>query len=74
MHNLILRNKIITLLTGLLLLINIGNITAQRQTLEEQFKNPVSEDAVPWTFWYWMYGAVTKEGITADLEAMKQIG
>ena len=74
MHNLILRNKIITLLTGLLLLINIGNITAQRQTLEEQFKNPISEDAVPWTFWYWMYGAVTKEGITADLEAMKQIG
>ena len=28
----------------------------------------------PWTFWYWMYGAVSKEGIKADLEAMKSVG
>ncbi len=28
----------------------------------------------PWTFWYWMYGAVSKEGIKADLEAMKAAG
>ena len=28
----------------------------------------------PWTFWYWMYGAVSKEGIKADLEAMKNVG
>ncbi len=31
-------------------------------------------DAKPWTFWYWMYGAVSEEGITADLEAMKAAG
>ena len=28
----------------------------------------------PWTFWYWMYGAVSKEGIKADLKCMKDIG
>lgn len=32
------------------------------------------KDAKPWVFWYWMQGAVSKEGITADLEAMKQNG
>ena len=28
----------------------------------------------PWTFWYWMYGAVTEAGIKADLQAMKDVG
>jgi len=49
-------------------------VMAQEITLEEQFRDPVSEEAAPWTFWYWMYGAVSKEGITADLEAMRGIG
>jgi hypothetical protein len=28
----------------------------------------------PWTFWYWMYGAVSEQGIKADLQAMKDVG
>ncbi|MBR5084939.1 MAG: discoidin domain-containing protein [Prevotella sp.] len=32
------------------------------------------DPARPWTFWYWMYGAVSKEGIKADLEGMSRIG
>ena len=28
----------------------------------------------PWTFWYWMYGAVSDAGIKADLQAMKDVG
>ncbi|MDE6647059.1 MAG: DNA-binding protein, partial [Prevotella sp.] len=28
----------------------------------------------PWTFWYWMYGAVSEQGIRADLQAMKDVG
>ena len=28
----------------------------------------------PWTFWYWMYGAVSEQGIKADLQAMKNVG
>lgn len=31
-------------------------------------------DAKPWTFWYWMYGAVSKAGIHTDLTAMKDEG
>ena len=27
----------------------------------------------PWTFWYWMYGAVSDDGIRADLKAMKDV-
>jgi len=34
----------------------------------------VKDDARPWVFWYWMHGAVSKEGIRADLEAMKRTG
>ena len=45
----------------------------QTRSLREQFQNP-SDEAKPWTFWYWMYGVVSKEGITADLEAMKHAG
>ena len=45
----------------------------QTRSLRDQFLNP-SDEAKPWTFWYWMYGAVSKEGITADLEAMKRAG
>ncbi|WP_420146814.1 glycosyl hydrolase, partial [Spirosoma sp.] len=33
-----------------------------------------SKHAKPWVFWYWMQGGVSKEGITADLEAMKEVG
>ena len=33
-----------------------------------------SDMARPWTFWYWMYGAVSREGIRADLQAMKDVG
>ena len=47
--------------------------SAERMSLQEQFTSP-SEQAKPWTFWYWMYGAVSPEGITADLESMKEVG
>ncbi len=32
------------------------------------------DQAKPWTFWYWMYGAVSKAGIHADLVGMKNVG
>ena len=28
----------------------------------------------PWTFWYWMYGCVSDEGIRLDLKGMKDAG
>jgi len=48
------------------------NSAAQSQ-LEKDFLSPPPA-AKPWVFWYWMHGAVSKQGITADLEAMKQVG
>jgi hypothetical protein len=41
--------------------------------IDEQFKNP-PPSANPWTFWFWVNGNVTKEGIRADLEDMKRVG
>jgi hypothetical protein len=41
--------------------------------LEAGFQSP-PDSAKPQTWWHWMNGNVTREGVTADLEAMKQIG
>ncbi len=49
---------------------------AQQQTqvdLEQNFKNP-PPSAKARTWWHWLNGNVTKAGITADLEAMKDVG
>jgi hypothetical protein len=49
-------------------------LTAQTiEELEAAFNSPPA-DARPWVFWYWMHGAVSPEGITADLEAMRDAG
>jgi len=42
-------------------------------SLETRFFNPPDE-AKPWVFWHWMNGHITREGITADLEAMADVG
>ena len=42
-------------------------------SLEDGFTNP-PDSAKPRTWWHWVSGNVTSEGITADLQAMKQIG
>lgn len=41
---------------------------------ETLYRPDADEDARPWTFWYWMHGAVSRRGITADLEAMRYEG
>lgn len=40
---------------------------------DEQFSNPPAS-ASPWTFWLWVNGNISKEGILADLEDMKRVG
>src|SRR4051812_33199101 len=42
-------------------------------SLDELFRHP-PEQAKPWVFWYWMQAAASKEGIAADLQAMKEAG
>jgi (4-O-methyl)-D-glucuronate---lignin esterase len=48
-------------------------ISSGVDAIEKNFLNP-PQSAKPWIFWYWMHGAVSREGITADLEAMKEVG
>ena len=41
--------------------------------LDKNFASP-PDSSRPWTFWFWVNGNVTKEGIKADLEDMKRVG
>lgn len=46
---------------------------ASYRALAEGFARPPDE-ARPWVYWMWMDGNLTREGITADLEAMRAAG
>lgn len=47
--------------------------TSLNANLKESFTNP-NKEAKPWSFWYWLSGNTTREGITYDLEAMAKAG
>ncbi len=62
----------IIIILGLFLTIGCGQ-ELNTEELRQDFLDP-PEEAKPWVFWYWMNAAVSSEGITADLEAMKDAG
>ena len=67
-------NKVVKIFFIFLLAVcSIKNIYAQEKSIEQTFLHP-PVSAKPWVFWYWMHAAVSKAGITADLEAMKEVG
>ncbi|KJF43511.1 glycosyl hydrolase [Draconibacterium sediminis] len=66
-----LPTKTITL--ALLFFLSLSGLLAQNTSLEQGFKNPPNE-AKARTWWHWINGNVSREGITADLEAMKAVG
>jgi hypothetical protein len=73
---LIIKQRLKYFISITILLLSVSITHAQKNKideLEKNFRNPPSS-AKPWVFWYWMQAAVSKEGITADLEAMKQVG
>ncbi len=45
-----------------------ADITSQKTLLTPP------KEARPWTFWYWMYGCVSDDGIREDLRAMSDAG
>ena len=45
----------------------------QKYNLQSQFKNPL-EETKPWSYWYWVNGDISEEGITKDLEKMAEVG
>jgi len=61
------------LMPALTVLLLVAVCQAQKPSLKKITESP-EESAKPWVFWYWMHGAVTKNAITADLEAMKEAG
>lgn len=56
--------KFIKVFFTVLILLNLCD-----QTLAQK-----NDSARSWVLWYWMQAGVSKEGITADLEAMKEAG
>ncbi len=69
--SILLRSNVI--LIAVLLSFFTSKLDAQSVSLEQNFQNP-PPSAKPRTMWFWINGNVTREGITADLEAMKQVG
>jgi hypothetical protein len=59
----------------LCLVIDLRAVRAQQQPMDlaAGFASPPAS-AQPNTWWHWMNGNVSKEGITLDLEAMKRLG
>ncbi len=51
----------------------IAACAAEPSALEREFVAPPAA-ARPWVYWFWLNSNITKEGITADLEAMKRVG
>lgn len=45
-----------------------GNVLSDKDFLDPP------DNARPWVYWFWINGNITKEGITADLEAMQRVG
>ncbi|MFM2092738.1 MAG: hypothetical protein RLZZ127_3227, partial [Planctomycetota bacterium] len=50
-----------------------GSAVAAEDALAAAFRAPPAASR-PWTYWFWIDGQVTAEGITADLEGMRQAG
>ena len=53
--------------------ISLLPLATSAQVESQAFLHP-PDAAKPWVFWYWMQAAVSKEGIRADLHAMKSAG
>ena len=68
--------KIMSLLVACATLAPATAQTTIQENAPEWYKrfNSPSQETAPWTFWYWMYGCVTDEGIRLDLEAMQAAG
>jgi hypothetical protein len=57
----------------LLAFLLIAPVAAPGDALDRNFSRP-PDSARPWVYWYFMDGMMTREGLTADLEAMKRAG
>lgn len=67
-------NRLMPLIAVLaLVMMTCGHTPALCSSIERDFASPPAS-ARPWVYWFWLNGNITREGITADLEAMKRVG
>ena len=59
--------------TFLLMVCSLGGAAVAAEDLQKAFVTP-PDAARPWVYWFWLNQNITREGITADLEAMKRVG
>lgn len=57
----------------ILLLLLAASTRGWTRDLADDFRDPPAS-ARPWVYWFFMDGNLSREGITADLEAMKEAG
>jgi hypothetical protein len=68
------RRIISSLLCAVVICLGSGALDlARADALAEGFTSP-PDSARPWVYWFWLDGNITREGITADLEAMRRVG
>ena len=67
------RTNVLHALLILVLFTSLPLLCGGETALEKGFRNP-PEDAKPWTWYHWVDGNVSREGIRADLQAMKKVG
>ncbi|MDR1494121.1 MAG: hypothetical protein LBT05_15580, partial [Planctomycetaceae bacterium] len=72
-----LRKVLFVFLIGMTIAVTFSFAYCQTDTLENAlesgFANPPEEQRVG-CYWYWIDKTITKEGIIADLQAMKKAG
>ncbi len=68
-----MRSVIVTLLCTSAVFVSSAHADTALGKLEASFDQP-PDSARPWVYWFWLNGNITREGITADLEAMKRAG
>ena len=65
-------NKVFSFVSVILILGSILS-SCKESFLESGFKNPPADQRVG-CYWYWISSTITKEGVIADLKAMKKAG
>ena len=67
------KTKIIYLIAMSMLLASVCVNAATTSQLKKDFVDP-PDIRKPYVMWYWMGGNISKEGVKADLDAMKEAG
>ena len=72
-----MKKIIVLLIVAVLSVMCASHVTAKPdfslESAKKEFAQP-PESARPWVYWFWLNSNITREGITADLEAMKRVG